>query len=395
MIFTVFKKEMIDTLRDRRTLITMIVIPILIFPLILSFTKTITKSAMDKAANKIVTVGIVDSEGTFKTSLSELPKKIWKMNVKNYSDSSQMKKAIAAKKCDFGFSVSSSYQANLKSGKTGQIAVLFKASDVGFEERAKKIVDHFTAIEMSKRLTDLKLQQAQLTPVVANYRNLASTQEMIGKLAGGILPYMFVIFGFIGCMYPAIDLFTGEKERGTIETLLTAPIKRWQILLGKMLVVVVSGVAAGTFALIGLAFSIGGLDSLGIPELSSAAKSIISFEFIVVIYLLLIPLMVFFAGILIPIAIYAKSFKEAQSLITPLNIVIILPAMIGLMPGFEYNIYTACIPIVNIVMATKELVAGTLNYGLLAVSFSVMTLLAVAVVLFCQKQYSKETNIIQ
>ncbi len=395
MIFTVFKKEMIDTLRDRRTLITMIVIPILIFPLILSFTKTITKSAMDKAANKIVTVGIVDAEGTFKTSLSALPKKKWKMNIKNYSDSSQMKKAIEAKKCDFGFSVSSAYQANLKSGKTGQIAVLFKASDVGFEERAKKVIDHFTTIEISKRLTALEINQEQLTPVVANYRNLASTQEMIGKLAGGILPYMFVIFGFIGCMYPAIDLFTGEKERGTIETLLTAPIKRWQILLGKMLVVVVSGVAAGTFALIGLAFSIGGLDSLGIPELSSAAKSIISFEFIVVIYLLLIPLMVFFAGILIPIAIYAKSFKEAQSLITPLNIVIILPAMIGLMPGFEYNIYTACIPIVNIVMATKELVAGTLNYGLLAVSFGVMTLLAVAVVLFCQKQYSKETNIIQ
>jgi sodium transport system permease protein len=395
MIFTVFKKEMIDTLRDRRTLYTMILIPILVFPLILYISSAISAFTAEKAMNKIAKVGIIDKEGTFKNELTALPVKDWKMKFTAYSDSAAMKKAINDKTCDFGFFVPSSYTSNLSALQTGTIDVYFKASELGFEERSKNVIEHFSKIELTKRLAIMKISPAQILPLSARYNNIASDQEMIGKLVGGMLPYMFILFGFIGCMYPAIDLFTGEKERGTIETLLTTPIKRWQILLGKMMVVAVSGVASAAFALIGLGITILLMDKMGLPEeMSNAVKSIVTVEFIIVLIFMLIPLMIFFAGILIPIAIYAKSFKEAQSLIAPLNMAIILPALVGLMPGIEYNLMTACIPIVNIVLATKELIAGTLNYGLLALSFAVMSILAISVVAYCQKQYSKETNII-
>jgi sodium transport system permease protein len=395
MILTVFKKEMIDTLRDRRTLYTMILIPILVFPLILYISSAVSKATAENAMNKIANVGIIDEEGTFKNDLKLLPSKIWKIKVKNYSDSASLKKAINDKTCDFGFFVPASYQTNLKALQTANVNVYFKASELGFEERSKAVIDYFAQLELTKRLSIMKISPAQILPVSAIYNNIASDQEMIGKMVGGFLPYIFILFGFIGCMYPAIDLFTGEKERGTIETLLTTPIKRWQILLGKMMVVVVSGIASAAFALIGLAITVMFMDKMGLPaEMSSAIKSIVTVEFIVVLVLMLIPLMIFLSGILIPIAIYAKSFKEAQSLIAPLNMAIILPALVGMMPGIEYNFMTACIPIVNIVLATKELIAGTLNYGLLALSFTVMSILAISVVAYCQKQYSKETNII-
>jgi sodium transport system permease protein len=109
---------------------------------------------------------------------------------------------------------------------------------------------------------------------------------------------------------------------------------------------------------------------------------------------LLLPLVIFFAGVMIPIAVYAKSFKEAQSIITPLNIVMVLPAMVGFFPGIELNLNTAFIPVVNVVLATKELVAGTLSWYYFAGVFSVMCLLATLAIVLSYKQFGKEANIL-
>lgn len=97
---------------------------------------------------------------------------------------------------------------------------------------------------------------------------------------------------------------------------------------------------------------------------------------------------------MIPIAVYAKTFKEAQSIITPLNMVMILPAMVGFFPGIELNAITACIPVVNVVLATKELIAGTLEIGYLFMSFGVMTALAAAAVTLSYKRFDKESNLV-
>jgi sodium transport system permease protein len=198
----------------------------------------------------------------------------------------------------------------------------------------------------------------------------------------------------MGCMYPAIDLFTGEKERGTIETLLTTPVARWQILFGKMGVVVLSGLLAASTALFGLFMSMETLNGVDNAELMAVVHSILSPSFIVLLYCLLIPLTVFFAGVMIPIAVYAKTFKEAQSIITPLNIVMVIPAMVGLFPGVELNGLTACIPVVNIVLSTKELIAGTLDPLLVALSFLVMTILAVLAVFISYRRFDKESNVV-
>jgi sodium transport system permease protein len=217
---------------------------------------------------------------------------------------------------------------------------------------------------------------------------------MVGKMAGGFLPYIFIAFGFIGCMYPAIDLFTGEKERGTIETLLTTPVARWKILLGKMMVVVLSGMLAASCSLLGLFISIEFLDLGANKEILEVIHGILSLPFILSMLALLLPLVVFFAGVMIPIAIYAKSFKEAQSIITPLNIIMVLPAMIGFFPGIELDLSTAFIPVINVVLATKELIAGTLSIGYFLSVFSVMLLIAGLAVMLSYRQFGKEQNIL-
>jgi sodium transport system permease protein len=123
-------------------------------------------------------------------------------------------------------------------------------------------------------------------------------------------------------------------------------------------------------------------------------QDILTPAFIGMLYLLLFPLIVFFAGMMIVITVRAKTFKEAQSLLSPLNIVVLLPAMAGLFPGFELNGFTAMIPIVNIVLATKDLMAGTLEWQLVALAFGIMILLAVSAVFLSYKKFESESTLI-
>ncbi len=395
MIFAIFKKELKDTLRDRRTLMMMLVIPILIFPVIMNIFAGVSSSFSEEAATKKVKIGFIgDKDNYVLKQLKNLPKEMGKKEIVFYSDSVQLKKDLKLDSIQIGIYSEKEFSSNLKIYKPANVTVFYNATDIGMKDRAEIYLSTIENIARQERILDLKLDETKLTPIITEYSNVASDKEMIGKLAGGILPYIFIAFGFLGCMYPAIDLFTGEKERGTIETLLTTPVARWQILFGKMGVVVLSGLLASTAALLGLSLSIEFLDVVENAELLSIIHGILSVKFIILLYALLIPLTVFFAGIMIPIAVYAKSFKEAQSIITPLNIVVILPAMVGFFPGIELNMTTAIIPVVNIVLATKDLIAGTLDMGLLAISFGVMFAIAALAVFISYRQFGKETNIL-
>ena len=395
MIFTIFKKELKDTLRDRRTLMMMLVIPILIFPIIMNLFASVSKSFQEEAANKKIKIGIVGTENNFlQLELNAIPKELGEKEIILYKDTLSLINDLKKDSLQLGAYVSSEFNQLMDSMHPAPLTFFFNATDMGMQERAEAYMAVIDAKAKSKRFVKLGIDEARTQPIITEYHNIASDKEMIGKLAGGILPYIFIAFGFIGCMYPAIDLFTGEKERGTIETLLTTPVARWQILFGKMGVVVLSGLTAATCALLGLFFSFEFIDSEGNAEILKIVHSILNPTFIVLLYSLLIPLTVFFAGLMIPIAVNAKSFKEAQSIITPLNIVMVLPAMVGFFPGIELNFVTACIPVVNIVLATKELIAGSLDIGLVALSFSVMMSLAVLSVIFSYKRFDNETNII-
>ena len=395
MIFRIFRKELLDTLRDRRTLMTMLVIPILVFPITLNIFVEVSKSYEESANTKTMKIGIVgDQNHRFTTQLKQIPNQVGPKKIMVFKDSSTLKKAIASDQIQLGLIVPSNEVDLRKTQQTVTLTWLLDASEVGRSERAQQYGASLQAFADAERLQTLGLRPEQIKPLSINTINCASDKKMVGQIAGGFLPYIFIAFGFIGCMYPAIDLFTGEKERGTLETLLTVPVSRWKILIGKMLVVVGSGMLAATCALIGLFISIEFLDLAANKELLDVIHSVLTPAFILSMFALLLPLVIFFAGLMIPIAIYAKSFKEAQSIITPLNIVMVLPAMIGFFPGIELNLNTTFIPVVNVVLATKELVAGTLSWLYFSSVFGVMCILAALAISLSYKQLGRETNIL-
>jgi sodium transport system permease protein len=388
-IYHIIKKELTETLRDKRTLMTMIVIPILLFPVLLSLIVRTQQHFSEEANNKTITIAYEESfeNNEVVVKLKEITDKDPLFNLESVRDSNGITALIQQ----------DSIQAMLLIGETNivtPVTVWHDGTKINIIGRIQEKVEAAKQMMISEQMQAQNIDPKSISGFDYQMMSTASTQETIGKLAGGLLPYIFIVFGFLGCMYPAIDLFTGEKERGTIETLLTAPIARWKILLGKMSVVVISGLLAASLSLLGLYISIRVLNLIEDPALLSIINSILSVKFVGVLFLLQIPLTIFFAGILVPIAIHAKSFKEAQSVITPLNFVVILPAMIGFLPQIELNATTAMIPIVNIVLATKELIAGTLNYFHLLLSALMMCFIALTAVFFSYKQFEKETNVL-
>jgi sodium transport system permease protein len=373
----------------------MLIIPILIFPLTLNLFVSISSSFEKNASTEILKIGIIGDKNHFLAKeLKEIPNEMGKKEMVFFKDSTHFFNALANDSIQLGIRTNEDFNSALKSMIPAEVSWYFDASEIGRKERAENYMKIIEIKAQEQRYIDLQIDGRKITPFQTNYNNVASDKKMVGMLAGGILPYIFIAFGFIGCMYPAIDLFTGEKERGTIETLLTTPITRWQILIGKMLVVVLSGLVAATCSLLGLYISIEFLDLVENQELLKVIHEILSFSFLIAMFSLLIPLTIFFAGMMIPVAVYAKTFKEAQSIITPLNIIMVLPAMVGFFPGIELNFQTACIPVVNVVLATKELIAGTLETKYLVLSFLIMLSLAILSVLISFRQFGKETNIL-
>ena len=392
-IFTIAKKEFLDTLRDRRTLLIMIGIPLILFPAIFYVAMQVQKNVSKEAGEKTLKVGLIEEgQAPELVSMIEQAPAIDLIKGINIADTAAL---IRSDSLNMVLLVDKGFTVALDSMETAKVQLYFKRTDDSkIRARLEAPIKAYEQKILAQRMAQLGISKETIDPVfIDTSHNVDSKQEMFGKMAGGFLPYIFVIFSFLGCMYPAIDLFTGEKERGTLETILTLPVNRLHILTGKMVVVASSGIISALVAILSLVLSLNFLD-IG-ESIKEPLLAMLSPSTVILLFALIIPLAIFFAGVQVAFATYAKSFKEAQSMISPLNILVIVPAAIGLMPGIELNLGTALIPILNVALATKEILAGTIDYGLLAVVFLSLIILAGGAVIFSIRWFAKEGNILR
>ncbi|MBN2495194.1 MAG: ABC transporter permease subunit [Deltaproteobacteria bacterium] len=214
---------------------------------------------------------------------------------------------------------------------------------------------------------------------------------LLVKLAGQLLPYLILIFAFLGAMYPAIDLGAGEKERGTLETLLVAPVSRLALVLGKFGVVLLAALISALLATVSLALSL----ELGfLSELSVLSGGSFSFSAVEVltVLLLILPVAAIFSALLLALSIFAKSFKEGQSYAGPLQMLILLPAFVSFLPGVKLDWCMASIPVVNVSLALKEIFTGNLDqhWGHVGLIFVSTTVCAAALLAFAAWWFRRE-----
>jgi len=386
------RKEFKDTVRDKRTLMAMIVVPLLLFPVIFTVVSGLQSESMDKAMNRELKVAVSGSQ--VPSDLQVQLQEGRNIRLMHFGQDTSYRRYVRSDSLDAAIVVPVDFQSYLDNMQTARLHLYYQSTEEGVEQRLTALLDQYEAKLRRQRLAMLDISEEAIQPLHVEKVDMATMQEKIGKYVGGFIPYIFIIFCFIGAMYPAIDLFTGEKERGTIETILTTPVKRIHILTGKMSVVVATGIISALLAIVGLFGGLNFADTLP-AQITEVTGDILQPQFILLLLSMLIPLTIFFAGILIPISIYAKSFKEAQSIITPINILVILPGIVGLLPGVELTLQTALIPVVNIALATKDIVAGTIDYGLLAAVYGSLILFAVLSVAFSVRYFGRETNILR
>ncbi len=391
-ILTIFKKEMLDTLRDRRTIITMIIIPVLLFPVMFSLMTKIGESQAKKAKEKILRVTVVAPEeaADFYDILAEYDDITLIRDV----DRDSITALIRSDSLDGAYIFADNFAKRLRQERAGVVEMLYRSTDSNniTKNRLENVLEKYEDALLVKRLEKYGLKKSFIKTLTIKKKDIATKREKFGKIIGGFMPYIFVIFCFMGAMYPAIDLGAGEKERGTIETLLTSPANRFQILIGKFMVVVVTGLASAAVSILGL--YIGVRQAVDIPEeLFQALSGVLETSSLLMVLSLLLPLTIFFGGILLSLSIYARSFKEAQSLISPGTILVILPAAIGMIPGISLNSMTALVPVLNVSLATKDIMAGTIDPLLLSVVYLSLIFYAGISLWFCTYWFSKESVI--
>lgn len=388
-IAIIFLKEMKDILRDRRTLILMVIMPLVLFPLIINISSKFMMKLETSAVTKILKVGVIlnNNDDLIREPINTRDD----MTLTDVEDESSIKNMINEKVLDYCIVFDKQFDKKVITLQQGEIRLYFKSSaknDIS-KKRIDKLLSDLTTDLLAKRFRKLDLSPDVIKAVNISENDIVTTKEKFGEKVGGFIPYLFVIFCFIGAMYPAIDLGAGEKERGTIETLLVSPATRFQIVIGKFLVVTLSGIISAILTFVGLYASIK-LNSEIPSEILSLILKVIDINSILVIFTLIIPVSVFFAGILLSFSFFANSFKEAQSIMTPLNFIVIIPAFIGTLPGMKLTTVTAMIPILNVSLASKEIISGTINNGLLAIVYISMFLLAVISLYICIKWFGKE-----
>lgn len=391
-IILIAKKEILDTFRDRRSLIKMVLVPLLVFPVLMYVMTKIQITAEKKDMEKTLEIGYYEQTDTNKL-LSFLSQYEGFELIALKEDTEGSKELLINDSLDLVITFADDFIQQVDSLSTGKMKVYFRYSATGLHDRLIAAIDVWEEKEISERLVSINVDQAVVKPVEVEGENISSMQETIGKLAGGIIPYIFILFCFTGCMYPAIDLFTGEKEHGTLETLLITPVSRLEILFGKVIVIVLLGVVSALLSVAGLFVALQTIKEVP-QEFMQMIFSFLDVKFIAMLFLMLIPISVFFAGIMVPLTIQAKTYKEAQSTLTPLTFIVILPAFVGLMPIFELNTITSLIPIVNVALATKEIIAGTIQPFHYILVVSSLIIIAFASIVFCVSQFEKEKNVL-
>lgn len=385
----IFKKEMLDTLRDRRTIFMMIVLPLIVMPLLINVFTSLSRSQSEKARQKVLTVAMVDNGNaqTFYQMLTERKDIMLKANVTEDKTESLVKEGIL----DFAIVFDKEFDRTVAEKGTGSVRVILKSSSETeiTKKRILKLLDEYEKQLLGNRLNELQLQENFVDPFTVAETDMASAKEKIGEYIGGFLPYLFVIFCFTGSMYPAIDLAAGEKERATLETLLSSPARRMDIVAGKFMVIVIAGLVSAVLGIASLLISVKTMS--GIPDnFLSTISRMIEFQSVVLVLSLLVPLCVFFASMQLAISLFAKSFKEAQSIMTPLYFVVFFPVLIGMIPGIKLNTATAFVPILNVSLATKEIMSGHIPTGLLVITYASLFILAAASLVFCVQWFKRE-----
>tara|TARA_E500000178_G_scaffold154596_1_gene154369 strand:- start:1363 stop:2571 length:1209 start_codon:yes stop_codon:yes gene_type:complete len=379
-------KEIKHLFRDTKTIVQTVVVPTFITPLLLGAIFWYVGSIATEETKKTYDISTYTStESNLITQLNDSDR----LNVLTEASIDEVITSVTDGVTEIGLVLDNSFLNDLESDSSAKITIYSKNIDTFSQAKSlvTNIIDDFEEAERNERLVALNLTNEYVNPIVIEEEDLTTEQESAGSIFGAILALFFVMYVMSGSTYPAVDLGAGEKERGTMETLISTNISSVDIIIGKMLSVTTSAVLTATFSMLGFAIPMLVIflfyaDSVN-EYLFSLLSALLNPVAFLGVFILIIPLSVFMGAFLLAISVYAKSPKEAGLLLGNVLIIFIVPCYIPLInPGLELDFVGALIPCYNLALITNNLIAGTVDwflYGVALVSTIVYCCIAIYV----------------
>ena len=365
---TLLVKEIVHLFRDTKTIVQTVVVPTFITPLLIGAVIWYISSIAVDESKKTYDVAVHDQANTELTvKLQESDR----LNIVLMDSIDQVIDDVTNDNSEIGISFSSNFTSQLENNLSGEVTIYSKNLDNFSQAQGivSDVIDDYDDQIRNERLNNLNVDQNFINPITVLDQDLTTNEEFAGSIIGGILAFLFIIYIMQGSMYPAIDLGAGEKERGTMETLISTNISSVDIIIGKMFSVTSSAVLTAIFSLLGFALPLVVIflfygDS--IPENAfEIISAIVNPVAIIAMFGLLIPLSIFMGAFMLAVSIYSKNPKEASLLLGNAIIVFFIPAYVPLInPGIELDLVGSLIPCYSFALHTNALIAGNTDWFL-------------------------------
>jgi sodium transport system permease protein len=392
-MWTVYLKELLELVRDRRTFLFTVFVPVFAMPLIFMGFGYVTSSMFNQASKADMAYAVFGKEYAPRLAARIAQEKGFKEVA--LSGPAEIKAAIGADRIKFALVIPPDAGARLAAQQQANIELHYNSAaaiDLT-RKRVAAVIDAHNRTLREQALSAFNLSKQQLAfaldPVTLEDHSTANQREQMGAIVGGMLPYILLMVCLMAAMYPAIDTGAGEKERGTLETLLLAPVSRTAIVLAKFLMLFTVGLTSALLMIVSVTALIYFFGPAIGGNLVQMVRAIGPLD-LAMVALMLVPTAAIFAAILLSISVYAKSYKEATGMISPLIIVTILPTLVALLPGVELNWRWALVPLTNVSLAMKELVKGTMDYRMFSVILLSTTITAGLLLALCRWWFNRE-----
>ena len=371
VINIVFRKELREMLRDRRSLAIMFGIPLVLYPLLTVI---------------IGTVGFSKKE--------QLTKREAKIAIVNPSDAPQLITMLTEKESGVGIVATDDPKRDLTSGKIDAILIVPKnaekealaANDIDIvtqldrsrtttmfaETRLTKILSAYERWLIEQRLRGKGESTELLRPIKKTSQDIATPYQRYGKIMAMSLPVLLLMTGMLGALFPALNATTTERELGTLETLLVTPAGRIEILIAKGALVLLSALLTAGLNMVSMSLVI--WRSLSLME-TQMGQLQIDLPALALTYLAAVPTLITFATLVLIVGLVARNFREANSLATPVMLIPLASMLVAIAePDMSPGMLVT--PVANTTLIIREVLTGRITMGPFVLAFISSTVYA-------------------
>ncbi len=362
-LFRLCQKELRETLRDRRTIITLVLMPLLVYPVLsMTLNRFLLASGVDGEPRFVVCMA-AGGEADFLLTILQDPRsqpppsivaaageEVAKFEFVAPPDGMTPLEALENDLVDAVISRSVSPQPTLTITALNENPTSLAARRI----LAERLL-YFNQALFRDQL--IRVGQFDVPSIAVEVDSIGESQSQ--PLLATIVPLVLVLMTITGAVYPAIDLTAGERERGTMEALIASPIPRGMVLFSKYVAVVTVALltAVANLGAMFVTLWAGRLLPLLVGE--DAGFPLLAF---LQIFLLLILFAAFFSAVLLALTSFARSFKEAQAYLIPLMLLSLTPGVLSLFPDVRLTPSLSVVPLLNIILLSREILAGTIQF---------------------------------